>query len=520
MTSIEYQTFADFYDTLEPLVAPEDLGEELQPFFRDQIGNALSDIQTLIPWFREFNVEFLEKDDVDEFCNTSIFQGPAGKVTQVFAYQHGVDCKKYYYKRASTSAVDCWMERQRYLCPPAAQACLESDFSALTTSLRSWWRMQELFGETVALDDLTSNEMLDAGEFNLVTYDLASERGGVLGAAVFSGDAALRSDTISGHYIPSLANGTTVTIGLWVKLTTHTDGPIFTLHTGTTVRWSVRFSAALSRFQFVVGATTVNADVLGIPNTDQWYWIEAVISTGQISIRVAGERTPSFSPMNIEADTSVHTATVVVGQNLSLGSYNQAILSFDGTVAEVCIWYRALTDCERGAINRPLDYPFPAAVPAIPYSSNYVLAGEVACSDPLLNYEQDQKRFRCTDEDDRIFAVGPDYKVFVAPRFPCGYILLVQWQGIRRKWLDTTMVPVDQQLREAVVNYVEHKLALKERNSMAMEEYMAAYTLNLRMLTYRYNDEMNTSPARDCSIGIEQMMSAFQPLYASPLYGP
>lgn len=283
MNAVEYQSFSTFYDTVLPLVAPEDLGEELQPYFRDQIGNALADIQTLIPWFRGFNVDLVEKggaNGVSEFCNASVFQGPAGKVTQVFAYKPGLDCAKYHYKRTSTAALDCWLERQRCLCP----------------------------------------------------------------------------------------------------------------------------------------ATT--------PPSSSIY-----------------------------------------------------------------------------------DSPY----------CNYVLTGEEACALPYLSGEEDDCRFRGLSGDDRIFAVGPDYKMYAAPRFPCGYNLLVQWQGVRRKWEAGSLVPVDQQLREAVVNFVEHKMAAKERNSVARAEYFEAYTLNLRMLNYRYHDEMDTSRQRDCEAGIETLMSSFSPLYSAPL---
>jgi len=281
MSAIEYQSFSDFSDVIEPLVAPEDLGEELQPLFRDQIGNALADIQTLIPYFRGFNIEMYDKGGADEFCNASILCGPPGKITNVFAFKPGLDCRKYHYKRVSTSAIDCWLERQRCLCPS-------------------------------------------------------------------------------------------------------TTPPSSTIY----------------------------------------------------------------------------------------------------------------------------DSPY----------CNYVINGETACATPFVTGEEDDCRFRSLSSNDRIFAVGPDFNIYAAPRFPCGYLLVVQWQGIRRKWKDSNLVPVDQQMREAVVNYVEHKLALKERNSVAMQEYFKEYTLNLRMLNYRYHDEMDTGPARDCSSGIETLLSSFQPLYSTSFF--
>lgn len=279
---IEYQTFADFVDTVEPLVAPEDLGSELVDFFRDQVGNALADLQTLIPWLRGFNVNFVDKGGVDEFCNASVFNGPVGKIVQVFAFKPGLDCKKFHYRRVSTAALECWLDRQRCLCP----------------------------------------------------------------------------------------------------------------------------------------ATT-------------------------------------------PASSSIY------------------------------------------------DSPY----------CNYVISGENACGLPYLTATEDDCRFKSLDPSERIFAVGPDYKMYAAPRFPCGYVLLVQWQGIRRKWEDSDSVPVDQQVREAVVNYVEHKMALKERNSVAMQEYFNAYTVNLRTLNYRYIDEHETGPHKDCTAGIETLMPAFQALYSTALAG-
>lgn len=282
MDTVEYQPFSTFKSTVQSEVAPEDLAENLVDYFRDQVGNALSDIQLLIPWTRAFNVNFISKSDVAEFCSASIFQGPVGKITQLFAYKPFVDCKKLYYKRETAAALDCWMERQRCLCP----------------------------------------------------------------------------------------------------------------------------------------ATT--------PPSKSIY-----------------------------------------------------------------------------------DSPY----------CNYVLAGETACSAPYLTGDEDTCRFEGLDDDDRIFAVGPDYRVFAAPRFPCNYNLCLQWQGIRRKWQDNDPVAVDQLLREAVVNYCEHKMFTKE-NKGQVSDYWKQYTLNLRMLKYRYHDEQDPDLKRDCTAALEQALPAFMPAYLTPVYGP
>lgn len=280
---IEFQPFSDFRTTIQRLVAPEDLAEELEIPFRHWVAAALADIQLLIPWYRSFNLQFVTKDSVNEFCNASIFEGPVGKVTQLFAYKPDIDCKKFYYKRVQPSAIDCWMERQRCLCPA-------------------------------------------------------------------------------------------------------TDPP------------------------------------------------------------------------------------------------SEAIY----------------------------DSPY----------CNYVLNGESVCSVPYLTGTEDDCRFKSLDDDDRIFAVGPDYKVYAAPRFPCGYILLLQWQGINRKWLDNDLVPVDEQLTEAITSRVEYKVAMKEKDRMSANDWFDAYTIELRSLKFRYNDEQDSEMKRDCTAAIETLMSTFKPLYGTPIYGP
>lgn len=276
MPAIEYQTFSELLDIVQPLIAPEDLGEEMQAKFRREVGNALADIQTLIPWVRDFNVSVFTKNEVQEFCSTSVFQGPVGKVTSVFAYKPGRDCKKLYYKRVTQAKVDCWIETQR---------CVQCTFDPPPTHI----------------------------------YDT-------------------------------------------------------------------------------------------------------------------------------------------------------------------------------------------------PYC-NYVIHGEEACDPPYLTGEEDDCLFLSLDDDDRMFAVGPDYKIYAAPRFPCGYYLLLNWQGIKRKWEDTDLVPVDQQLIETIQNRVEWRIARKERSDASAQEYYRDYMEMLRTLRYRYHDEQDPEMKRDCTAAIEQQLSAFSPLY-------
>lgn len=276
MAAIEYQAFSDFQTTLKTLLAPEGLAEALEDLFRSELSSALADIQTLIPWTRGFNVNIYTKAEVEEFCSTSVFQGPLGKVTQLLAYRPGRDCKKFFYKRVSSAKIDCWVESQR---------CVQCTF------------------------------------------------------------------------------------------------------------------------------------------------------------------TPP--PVNI------------------------------------------------------YDTPY----------CNYVIGGETACALPYLNGTEDDCRFASLADNDRIFSVGPDYKIYAAPRFPCGYYLLLQWQGIKRKWLDADLVPVDQQFQDCVTNRMERNIAKKERQWDAMRAYDADYAIALRTIRYRYHDEQDEELQRDCSAAIERLLPAFSSLY-------
>jgi len=280
MSAITYQPFTTFHDTIKAIVAPEGLAENLIVPFRAYVCAALCDIQTWIKWYQGINVRFITKGDINEFCGTSIFQGPQGRVTQLFAFKPGRDCARYYYKRVSTAEIDCWMERQRCLCP--------------------------------VTDPLSTN-----------IYDS-------------------------------------------------------------------------------------------------------------------------------------------------------------------------------------------------PYC-NYVIPGEEACNLPYLSGEEDDCRFKTLADDVRIFAVGPDYQVYAGPRFPCEYMLLLQWQGVNRTWVDNDLVPVDQQLQDAVENFVENRVFMKQ-NGGSESGYGGRYVELLRALRRRWSDEQSTPEERDCTAAVATLQATFMPAYPTPLF--
>jgi hypothetical protein len=60
----------------------------------------------------------------------------------------------------------------------------------------------------------------------------------------------------------------------------------------------------------------------------------------------------------------------------------------------------------------------------------------------------------------RFYGIGPNHKLFLAPRFPCGYRIAVHWEGLKRDWDDSDPVPDDMDLIVAVAKYVMAQRAL------------------------------------------------------------
>lgn len=60
----------------------------------------------------------------------------------------------------------------------------------------------------------------------------------------------------------------------------------------------------------------------------------------------------------------------------------------------------------------------------------------------------------------RFYGIGPNNKLFLAPRFPCGYKIAVHWAGIKRDWQDADPLPDDMDLIMAVSRYVMAQRAL------------------------------------------------------------
>lgn len=89
---------------------------------------------------------------------------------------------------------------------------------------------------------------------------------------------------------------------------------------------------------------------------------------------------------------------------------------------------------------------------------------------PMCNEISDADSY-CEDVDDeendcrfkssrRYYAIGPNQKLILFPRFPCGYQVAVHWEGVKRSWEDQDPVTDDTELKIAVSKYVQAQVSL------------------------------------------------------------
>lgn len=112
--------FSEFYSNVQGIAAPEGLGENLVPYFRNAVVNGLISVQTFIPCYRDLHVDFFTQEQTTDFCGCAVVNGPRGIINSVFAYEPGVDCRKLLYTRRTTEFIECWINETRCAqCPPS-----------------------------------------------------------------------------------------------------------------------------------------------------------------------------------------------------------------------------------------------------------------------------------------------------------------------------------------------------------------------------------------------------------------
>lgn len=228
--------------------------------------------------------------------------------------------------------------------------------AALTDNLVAYWDLDEASGvrdDAVGQNDLTDNNTVTSGT------------GKISNAGDFERD---NSEYLSRADNTDLSSGNIdFTWAGWVKAESNLDsnsGRYIVSKHGASGNFeygiSHNDSATVERFQFNVSSTgsnfvTVNADSLGTPSLDTWYfvvaWHDATANTINIQVN------------NGTVDSTSHTTGVFDGNGtFALGSYAQTPTNFfDGMIDEMGFWKRVLTADERTELynsGNGLAYPF------------------------------------------------------------------------------------------------------------------------------------------------------------------
>lgn len=111
---------------------------------------------------------------------------------------------------------------------------------------------------------------------------------------------------------------------------------------------------------------------------------------------------------------------------------------------------------------------------------------------------------RCWKCEPKFFARGDAGQIWLAPRPPCGYIVAVHWEGLKRKWNATDLIPDDQDLIDWVAEYVKQEIVLRIDNDAQLANALGRNAADkfADMIVW-CNEERMTQMKLDCANGID-----------------
>lgn len=208
-----------------------------------------------------------------------------------------------------------------------------------TTGLISWWTMDETSG--TRYDSHGSNDL------SVTITDPGYATGVVGNAADFQNNI---NYTLQADADASLTTGDIdFTIALWVNSDVQSITRDFfsKWDNSSQLEFIVGYNNSNDRIRFVIrnaadtASVTVNADNLGSPSTDTWYfivaWHDATANTLNIQVN------------NGTVDSVSHSGGVnqEAAKELTVGSRGTTGSQYDGLIDEISFWKRVLTDDER-----------------------------------------------------------------------------------------------------------------------------------------------------------------------------
>jgi len=115
--------------------------------------------------------------------------------------------------------------------------------------------------------------------------------------------------------------------------------------------------------------------------------------------------------------------------------------------------------------------------------------------------EEEDRRFL---RRERLFAVDRSYRLYLAPRFPCQYILAVHWEGLRRSWNDSDLIAQDDDLLDWVAFETQAEVALRhDRNPKRHEILQREADERFADLAWWANEERRIQARHECVHGLD-----------------
>jgi hypothetical protein len=121
----------------------------------------------------------------------------------------------------------------------------------------------------------------------------------------------------------------------------------------------------------------------------------------------------------------------------------------------------------------------------------------------------------CFLRGERFFAMDRSYRMYLAPRFPCQYILAVHWEGLRRTWSPLDAIPDDDDLIDWAAAEVQAEVALRhEMDAQRYNSLVLESNEKLADLAWWSGEERRVQARHQCVNGLEMgnLADMFLPL--------
>lgn len=154
-------------------------------------------------------------------------------------------------------------------------------------------------------------------------------------------------------------------------------------------------------------------------------------------------------------------------------------------------------------------------------TEEYARASDI-CYDFSQLYPGQEEADDCWKCAPKWMARGRNGEVYLAPRLPCGYLIAVHWEGLKRTWAALDPVPDDEDLADWVAQYVQSEMTLRsDRDIQLSRELKANAAEKFGDIMYWCNEERRLQIDIDCAQGIDtgnliDMFFGVYPYNASP----